>query len=317
MLNKVYEYGKNIFYCSLIAIYFFLKTNSNPSTMRKTILLLAIVAIFNACTATKKYTVLDNNENLQPKASVFSKTSFLNIVVIVDTLENDTAPYKSAFASNLVARGKEYFQENLVSDLQYSFDNSGYHAKFFTEKEAIDQNIKVNWKMKLRFADLDVPLGPNYQTYYNSADLNVLYNFPQAGLSSEVIAKDFAQRYARRDPVSSIPGETIYNGSGATVVSSQSVNFKTKALTFLRYKLKVDLQNIETGKKSDIKPLNVKRPWEFDADEYVIKKMVNGKEVVLDKKSKEYYNAIPTEILKNIYAEVYPYLLDIVSQKMF
>ena len=316
MLNKVYEYGKNIFYCSLITI-FFLKTNSNPSTMRKTILLLAIVAIFNACTATKKYTVLDNNENLQPKASVFSKTSFLNIVVVVDTLENDTAPYKSAFASNLVARGKEYFQENLVSDLQYSFDNSGYPAKFFTEKEAIDQNIKVDWKMKLRFADLNVPIGSNYQTYYNSADLNVLYVFPHAGLSNEVIQKDFAKRYAGRDPVSSIPGETIYNGSGATVVSSQSVDFKTKALTFLRYKLKVDLQNIETGKKSDIKPLNVKRPWEFDADEYVIKKMVNGKEVVLDKKSKEYYISIPTEILKNIYAEVYPYLLDIVSQKMF
>ena len=285
--------------------------------MRKTILLLAIVAIFNACTATKKYTVLDNNENLQPKASVFSKTSFLNIVVVVDTLENDTAPYKSAFASNLVARGKEYFQENLVSDLQYSFDNSGYPAKFFTEKEAIDQNIKVDWKMKLRFADLNVPIGSNYQTYYNSADLNVLYVFPHAGLSNEVIQKDFAKGYAGRDPVSSIPGETIYNGSGATVVSSQSVDFKTKALTFLRYKLKVDLQNIETGKKADIPPLKVKEPWELDLGKYVFQKMVISKEVGLDNIRQDSYNAIATEILKNIYAEVYPYLLDIVSQKMF
>lgn len=266
--------------------------------MKKAIPLLAIVAVFNACSTTKNYTTLDNSENLQPKASVFSKASFLNIVVIVDTLQYDTAPYKSAFASNLVALGKEYFQENLVSDFQYSFNNSGYPAKFYTEKEAIDQGVKVNWKMKLRFADLNVPLGSNYQTYYNSADLNVLSNFPHAGLSNEVIQKDFANGYAGRDPVSSIPGEGTYNASQVTVVSSQSVNFQSKALTFLRYKLKVDLQNIETGKKSDITELKVKRLWEFDPDEYVIKKMVDGKEVVLDKKSKEYYNAIPTEILK-------------------
>ena len=141
------------------------------------------------------------------KAEAFNK-SIVNVVI--NPVEDQSFFFNSGWGNTGYNYSNEYFQQNLLRDLQNLNNSDRYAARFYTDWEARRNEIIPDWVVDLRLRNLDIPqpfirnynrqvsnrvqMGtdtsgrPTYQTVY--ATMNISQQSFNARATMDVIIRD-------------------------------------------------------------------------------------------------------------------------------
>ncbi len=94
-------------------------------------------------------------KDVQVKKEQAFKNATVNI--IITPVEDVTYAFNSGWGNYGYNYSNEYFQRNLIRDLQSSNSNNRYPARFYTDWEARRENVNPDWVVSLRLRELFIP----------------------------------------------------------------------------------------------------------------------------------------------------------------
>lgn len=88
--------------------------------------------------------------------------------VVINPLQDNSFYFNSSWGNNGYNFSNEYFQQNLVRDLN-GINKSRYPARFFTDWQARRDNIQPDWTVDIKLRNIDIPYPSNYNYNRNAS----------------------------------------------------------------------------------------------------------------------------------------------------
>lgn len=124
----------------------------------------------------KAYTYFIKSDKLVPgfkDADAKAEEAYESAIVdvVVNPIQDNSFFYNSGWGNSGYNYSNEYFQQNLVRDLN-NVNKQRYPARFYTDWEARRDNIKPDWVVDLKLRNIDIPYPYNY-TFSRNASAQV------------------------------------------------------------------------------------------------------------------------------------------------
>ncbi|HRD58406.1 MAG TPA: hypothetical protein PK504_10170 [Ferruginibacter sp.] len=83
--------------------------------------------------------------------------------VVINPVQDNSFFYNNGWGNSWTGYSNDYFQRTLVRDLDYnSGNNSRYAARFYSDWEVRNKNIKPDWEVNLTLRNMDIPIPQRY-----------------------------------------------------------------------------------------------------------------------------------------------------------
>ena len=117
---------------------------------------------------TDKY--VDGYKDTRTKMQEAYNDAIVNVVI--NRVEDNAYFFNSGWGNSGYNYSNQYFQENLVRELQNTNNYNRYAARFFTDWDARRENVQPDWVVDLRLRDMSVPYPTTYN-YQRQASANI------------------------------------------------------------------------------------------------------------------------------------------------
>jgi len=89
--------------------------------------------------------------------------------VVINPVQDNSFFYNNGWGNSWTGYSNDYFQRTLVRDLDYnSGNNSRYAARFYSDWEVRNKNIKPDWEVNLTLRNMDIPIPQRYGYSYST-----------------------------------------------------------------------------------------------------------------------------------------------------
>ncbi len=112
--------------------------------------------------AKKAYSLFSRAEKYIPgykDAQQLKEQAYENSIVnvVITPVQDDSYFFNSGFGNYGYNYSNEYFQQNLIRDLQNTNNSNRYAARFLTDWEARRNNVTPDWVVDLRLRNMSIP----------------------------------------------------------------------------------------------------------------------------------------------------------------
>ena len=171
-------------------------------------------------------------KDAQAKADLAYESAVVDVVI--NPLQDNSYFFNSSWGNTGYNFSNEYFQQNLVRDLN-GINKNRYPARFYTDWEARRDNIQPDWTVDLKLRNIDIPYPSNYNYTRNAS--------------------------ARVQIGSDTSGNPVYRTVYATVNITRS-SFTARA------DMDVNITDIVTGKNISYRNIRDDYRWEEESATY-------------------------------------------------
>ena len=194
--------------------------------------------------------------------------------IIVNQIQDDAYFFNSGFGNSGYNYSNEYFQQNLVRDLQNTNNSNRYAARFFSDWEARRSNVTPDWIVDLRLRNMSIPF-PSTYTYSRQVSNRV-----QSGTDTA--------------------GKPVYQTVYATMNITRS-SFNARA------NLEVAIKDLKTNRNVSIRTFSDDYRWQQETGTYSgdSRALSSNDWAILNNRN---YNNQPRkeDILYELYRDIYP-----------
>ncbi len=229
--------------------------------------------------AKKAYTLYGKINKLVPgykNASALQQQAYENavITVVINPVQDDSYFFNSGWGNTGYNYSNEYFQQNLVRELQNTNNSSRYAARFYSDWEARRQNIKPDWVVDLRLRDMSIPYPQTYsQTRQASAQIPI-------GTDTS--------------------GHTFYKTVYATVYITQS-SFTARA------NMEVSIRDLQTNRNVSYRTFSDSYRWEQESGSYTgDSRALSSSDWAAINNRNASYEPRKEDLLNELYRSIYP-----------
>ncbi|MBC7536975.1 MAG: hypothetical protein H7258_14895 [Ferruginibacter sp.] len=198
--------------------------------------------------------------------------------VVINPVEDNSFFFNSGWGNSGYNYSNEYFQQTLVREL--GNNSNRYPARFYTDWQARRDNIKPDWVIDLRLANMNIPY-PLTNSYSRNVNAQI-----QTGTDTS--------------------GKAIYN----TVYATLNV---TRMSFTARADMEVNIKDIATGKNVSYRSFRDDYRWEQEKGSYTgDSRALSNRDWQLINNS-SYYAPRKEDVLNELYRKIYPQVKNNIS----
>jgi len=193
--------------------------------------------------------------------------------VVINPLQDNSYYFNSNWGNNGYNFSNEYFQQNLVRDLN-GINKSRYPARFYTDWQARRDNIQPDWTVDLKLRNIDIPYPSNYN-YSRNASAQV-----QTGTDTS--------------------GNPVYKTVYATV------NIVRSSFT-ARANMDVNITDVATGKNISYRNISDEYRWQEERATYSgDSRALSARDWEMINNGSGYNTPRNEDVLGELYKKIYP-----------